>query len=779
MLESGLEALTRIVVAGMASIMTGPIGGIDIPDADLSARIRARGPGLTARVDLADGTSAGRFTRDDQRAPPLSEYPDHFLDAVLATEDDRFGTHPGVDPVAVASALVDTAKGRLRGGSTIAQQVAKLAVTGDALTLERKVAEAIIAVRATEIMSDEEILRGYLAHAWFGRGTRGATGAARAWFDKSWSDLALHETALLAGLLKGPGYFDPEKHPDRALARRNTVLDRMLAAGRIDEATHAVARAAPLGIAAQQEMTPGPWLTKAISDDLDAIEAPHLSDPGAGDVTLSTTLMPKWQAIARAAVAEGAVRLEGTGPAGRIDPAHLDLAEHDPETVRSRAAHFLSRSAKQGRAIVTSNDPGATEVLLDRGFGPLERRRLDETAFDDSVTVADLEVGHVLPYERRNGALQVFGVSRVEAAAVVIDPATGAILARVGGTDARLSSLDRSARPQQPGSAIKPFLWLAALDAGMIYDEMIPDTRARYITPSGQTWSPRNYDRSETGLIPLFVGLEESSNQVAARLVDRIGIDGFETTLTGAGLYPDGRLPFHPSVALGTAETTLVDMVGAYASLANGGTLVSPHVVGEISRDGETIWLPTPHFQGIGRRASVERVTAMLHGVVRRGTARGVFPDRMEIAGKTGTTSDHRDAWFVGFTPDVAIGVWVGYDDNRPMAGTPTGATAAAPIVAAILEAAVGEGLITDRGLAADSSADWPPDLLRRRTPEERRMDASRDVYGSSGIRRNFEMHGDPFKRSDGEGEAEVHPGRSNAMSYFETTQDPNADLMR
>lgn len=294
MTEAGLYTLTKIVAGGLSAVMTGPLGTTDLPDVDLAAQIAGNASGYAARVLDQEGGSLGYAGLGSGYSPSPLQLPDQFIQALLSVEDAHFGNHPGVDPVAVTSAAIDTALGHPRGGSTLTQQVVKNSVTGAELSLDRKVREAILAVRAQASMPAEKIIQGYLANAWFGRGQHGAAGASLAWFGKDWSEISLPEAALLAGLLKGPAYYDPIAHPERATTRRDVVLRMMQARGMISGEDYAVATSMPLGVIPEEEaktiMDALPrWTASGIDRDFREFGLMNRSDIAEGDLEIVAT----------------------------------------------------------------------------------------------------------------------------------------------------------------------------------------------------------------------------------------------------------------------------------------------------------------------------------------------------------------------------------------------------------------------------------------------------------------------------------------------------------
>jgi penicillin-binding protein 1A len=737
MSEAGIYVLTKALLGGVAALMTGPFGTLDLPPGSLEEALTSKGPGLVIELVSQTGQPMGRVDDAAGGSPGDALLHPAFVPGLIATEDARFQEHPGVDPFAVLSALTDRGEGRIRGGSSLTQQAVKNEILGNSRTLERKALEAILSVRAVHQLGRERILDGYLSKSWFGRGAFGTVGAAQAWFGKTWSEVSLSETALLIGLLKGPARYDPDRDPEAALARRYAVLGRMVAEGVVSleqaDAARAEQISAPGGVGSSPT---DPWVRSALIREL---ETGSLSASDAARATL--TLSPEWQSLVQEAVIWGASRIDGSGASGTV-PQEM-ISSGNTEGIRAAMAPFVDTSRDVGRALVTGTAP--LTVLVDRGYGPLE----PETRVSGPDTV---RIGDVYAYRRGNDKVELIPAPRVNAAAVVMEARTGAILAVVGGANPEMSRFDRTMARRQVGSAIKPFLWARALEAGYRHDDLVPDIQTSYVTPSGETWSPQNYDRSETGLIPLFVALEESSNNAAAYLIDQLGPHALAEITEAAGVYPPGGMNLHPSAALGASESTLVSMAAGYASIANGGFRVNPHTYLMIESGKDRLIPEQPTGAPVMTERTASLISSMLYGVTVRGTAARAFGATPPIAGKTGTTQSHRDAWFVGFGPDLVIAVWVGRDNNAPLPPRTTGSSAAAPIVARIIEAADKTGL-TSRFVRSGMDADWPPALLEAGySPAVAPPQTGALVFepDPEARRRAMEAGSDPFKNPQG-----------------------------
>lgn len=777
MSEVGLYTLTKVIAGGLSAFLTGPLGSMDIPPMDLHREVLSRPSGYSAEVIDRRGNNLGYSGHQKNSSPKVEDLPPTFIQALLSVEDARFGAHPGVDPISVFSAGVDTLRGNRRGGSTITQQLVKNSVTGNDLTVERKIKEAILSVRISESHSSSEILQAYLANVWFGRGQEGASGASLAWFGKPWSEIQLHEAAFLAGILKGPAHYDPEKNPELAVSRRNIVLDMMFARKMISEAEHTQAKMEPLTVIPAREAEAllgriSPWVSSAVNDDFSKFGILESAYVASGDMSVHTTIDPELQKIAETSLMQTIEQIGGKGAAGQVSVPQInfgdDLTGAEINQMRNAAAQHLASNRDLGRVIIHSAKGETVYAILDRGYGPLEWQEIE-------YRFADLKYnpkpGDVMPYTRENGVPVLQSVPQVQGAVVIMAPETGAVLASVGGYDPIQSPFDRTRAMRQPGSSIKPFLWLEALESGMVFDELVEDLERTYQTPGGALWRPRNYDGKQSGLIPLFVGLEESSNLVAAGLASRLGITAMAEMTEAAGIYEPGTMRLHPSSALGASETTLTQLTAGYAALANGGKTVTPHHISNIRKNGRVIWTPSgiQMERWIATAQNTADVTSMLYGVTQRGTAASTFRGSpVKVAGKTGTTQDYRDAWLMSFTPGYVVGVWIGRDDFTPIPGRRTGSSAAGPVARKIFDALAHEGLISSRGTRIEQSAlpDWPPTLLA----------AGRRTLIQQGHAGRPSDPGEPFKRPLGSdaGYLDREPWREDQIDFGSST--PNLD---
>lgn len=727
MAEPGFFTLTGLVAGAVGTIMTGPIGQIELPEKSFPEAFSAA-PGYRMQIEDASGESLGSYRAPGPVRVDLAKLPESFLGAVMAAEDKRFVEHGGIDPFGTLLALKDTIRGDMRGGSGIAQQMVKNTVVGNGITLDRKIAEAVIAVRAYHSLGASEVLRLYLENVWFGRGQKGAMRAPEAWFGKSWAEISLAEAAYLAALLKGPGAYDALRHPERAKERRDWVIGQMEKNGWVTPEEAEAARTEPLTVIPYDPVPEkaDPWARSAALWQMkrDRIE------PGGGELKARLTLDLRWQRLAKDTLARRIEGLKGYTPLSEIPVSALDRLVEDPagsdpelKRVRQQIASVIPAGSAYRPVVLIDRTSGGWDALVLDASGLLSRRSLQGSAFPES---AKPNRGDILALEEGEGGSRLHDQPTAQGAIVILDPRDGAVLASVGGVEEEISIFDRTRAQRQPGSAAKTFLWLAALEMGIRHDTEVADVERTYVMPDGVTWTPQNYDGSQSGIVPLFRAYEHSSNLVAAALADMIGIEAMAQIGEASGAWAPDTMRRHPSSALGASETTLLNLTSGYAAIVNDAFPRKVHILetleaedGTKTVDAAAGLMPWPEADRPGPIAGAQAMNdmlSMMRGVTVRGTAARAFADHpVTVAGKTGTSQDYRDAWFLGVTPHLAIGVWLGRDDNTSLAGEATGGRLAAPIAAEILKQAFEAGLIDEQGLrdeALTSSVAWPPALL-------------------------------------------------------------------
>jgi 1A family penicillin-binding protein len=534
---------------------------------------------------------------------PLAQIPQSLRDAILATEDRRFYSHWGIDPIGVARAVVQNyRRGRIvEGGSTITQQLTKVLFLTPDKSLERKLKEAVLALELERRYSKDRILEMYLNQVYFGQGSYGVEAAARTYFGKSVSELTVRESALIAGLPRAPTNYSPFDRPEAAKRRREVVLRRMVDFGTIkDEEAKRLAKTDLGLIPPERRRTTGQYFIDYVQQTLEAKYGPDLVLKGG--LNVYTTLNPTMQLTAEQSLREGLKALQGRSTQAR---------------------------------------PGESP----------------------------------------------------EGAVVTVEPQTGYVKAMVGGSDFFRSEFNRAVQAKrQPGSAFKPFIYIAALEAGFTPASQIEDSPVSFPVggKNGQVWKPENYDRKFRGSTTLQQAIEESVNVVTVKLQERIGLA--KTIQVARRLGITSPLDVNLSLALGTSDVSLLEMTSAYGALANQGVWMPPVTIRYVTdAQGKLLEEHVPEGREALAPETAYVITQMLRGVVERGTGQAAKGLGRPVAAKTGTTNDYSNAWFVGFTPRLATGVWVGYDRPRSLGKDETGSRVAVPIWVTYMGKVLGE----------------------------------------------------------------------------------------
>ena len=635
-----------------------------------------------------------------------------LIHAFISAEDKSFFTHGGVDISGLGGAVIDYVEKigtgmRARGGSTITQQVAKNLLVGDEYSIRRKVREAILAHRIEAVLSKQQILEIYLNQIFLGRNAYGVQSAARAYFNKDVADLTLPEAAYLATLPKAPSNYDPDRHADRALERRSYVLREMALNGYITESERAQADAAPLGTSPRSRAAPEPpggYFLEEVRRQL-MTQYGENADAGpysvyAGGLWVRTSLDPKLQLPAENALRDGLARYEGgrgwSGPLGAIDPG---------EGWRARligANPGVGYADWRGAVVLSKEGEIATLGFGDGSTGPLPAWAA-AMPVRGTATAAfrALKPGDVIAVKRDGANWLLKSVPRVSGAFVAEDPHTGQVLAMQGGWDQRGNAFNRATQAlRQPGSSFKPFVYAAALDNGMTPASIIVDGPfCVYQSRSLGTKCFRNFSGGYAGPQTMRWGVEQSRNLMTVRAASQTGMDKVVKTARAMGI---GDFPAVLAIALGAGDTTVSRMVNGYSMLANQGRQLTPSLIDYIQdRSGKVIFradprpcdrcnakdwdggpMPRPAIRG---RQAMDPLTAyqvvhIMEGVVQRGTAVTLRDLGRPLFGKTGTTTGPTNVWFVGGSPDLVGGLYLGYDHPRPLGGYAQGGTIAAPI---------------------------------------------------------------------------------------------------
>ncbi|HQT91387.1 MAG TPA: PBP1A family penicillin-binding protein [Candidatus Kryptobacter bacterium] len=589
-------------------------------------------PELATRVLSADGQVIDQFFLKNRAVADIKEVPHYVVDALVATEDKKFYTHWGIDPIRILSALaVDVIHMRVKeGASTITQQLARNLYLNQDVTLTRKIREAITAVQIERTYTKPEILAMYLNDVYFGRGAYGIESAAQLYFDESSSDLTLPQAALLIGMLRSPGRYDPIAHPNRAIAIKDVVLRNMFEDGKLTEDAYDAAKKAPLNVKYHGPSTGlAPSFVEMVRQDLERKAEKYGFDIYRDGLTVYTTLDSRMQAYADSAVDQHIKEYQ------KMFDTRWDWSKN--QTTLLTALDKAIRDLPEYKDAGTDSDRNA-----------IYRKLQSDPAFIDSVKKAE---------------------QTIQVGFVCIDPKTGYIKAMVGSSNYKqfrygLNHVTQIER--QPGSAFKPFVYTVALDNGYAPSYKLLNQPVTIVMPDGTRWSPRNADGDFGGEVTLRTAIKYSINVVAVRAIQEIApvnqvIDYAHRM--GIKTY----IPPFASIAMGTSLVVPIQLASAYGVFANEGILTKPISILRIEdKNGNVIEENHTQSTEVLSKQTAYLMTDMLRGVINGGTGarvRNYF--YLDAAGKTGTTNDFGDAWFEGYTPQLVAGVWVGFDDDR------------------------------------------------------------------------------------------------------------------
>jgi penicillin-binding protein 1A len=696
--------------------------------ADLPDHTKLKGmklPGASVVLDRNGERFAEVFEENQRRVwMALADIPEHVQKAFIAAEDRRFYQHKGIDERGLIRAFIGNLalSGRPQGGSTITQQIVKNLLVGEDLTYERKIREMIVASRVEHALSKAEILELYLNSVYLGRSSWGIEMAARGYFGKSANALEVEEGALLAGLTKGPNYFSPDRHPARAQGRLAYVLGRLQEDGVL--AAEQPGRGLPplpaLVAYERPRRDTGFHFVDQVAREVKSIAG--IEAITANSYTVRSTISPQLQRAVETALQEGLSRYERSAGRVQFRGAEANLSQAISR-IEADKRPGDKRPAWQ-RALATARAPlydvhWAPAIVLEKpgkkgeawrvglADGRILPLAIDNAAAQRKLTLYDVVLTRVADGTGKTAPRAELRIRPVlQGAVVVLENKTGRVLAMTGGFSYPLSQLNRATQAlRQPGSAIKPLSYLAALGKGLQPNTLISDEPIT-LPPIGggrgrerDYWTPKNYDGGSRGILTLRRALENSRNLATVHLLDG-GIESKpEASLkrlcdlaVEAQIYRE-CLQYYPFV-LGAQPVRPVDLAAFYASIANEGLRPVPHVVESIERNGAVVYRHDPKSSMTIKsvdRAAFYQLKTMLQGVLARGTARAIAGLSPYVAGKTGTSDEENDAWFVGFTNDVTVAVWIGYDNadgkRRTLGGGATGGHVAVPIFEPVIQA--------------------------------------------------------------------------------------------
>jgi penicillin-binding protein 1A len=696
----------------------------DLPD---FSQLQDYEPPVMTRVHAADGSLVAEYARERRLYLPIQAIPKRVFDAFTAAEDKNFWEHGGIDLFGIARAVVNNIEQygtgrRPQGASTITQQVAKNFLVGSETSINRKIKEALLALRIERAFSKEKILELYLNDIYLGLGAYGIAAASLLYFDKSVHQLTIEEVAYLAALPKAPNNYHPFRQRDAAIVRRNWVIDQMVITGAIKPQDAAEAKKKPLNIAMRPH-GPNQFSAEYFAEEVrrEIFERYGEKKLYEGGLSVRTTLNPKLQVIAKKIFTEGLIKFDENrgwrGAQGRIEPQPgLDwgakLAEMRAlSDIGWRLAVVLQVTQNSATIGFQPTRDRAGQLSKERltGIIPAEGVKWTKKSVQQALNVGD--VIYVSAIEDKQNQFRLQQLPEVSGGLIVMDPWTGRVLALVGGFSFDESQFNRVTQAyRQPGSSFKPFVYAAALDNGYTPSTIVMDAPLEIEQGPGQAaWKPENYSGKFYGPQTLRFGIEHSRNVMTVRLAQDVGMPLVQEYSRRFGVYDN--MPPYLSFALGAGETTLLRMATGYSMFANGGRKVKATLIDRIQdRYGKTIYkhddrqcqgCEAPAWNNqveptlIDRREividpmSAYQITSMMEGVVLRGTGTALRPLNRPVAGKTGTTNDEKDVWFMGFTPDMVVGVYLGYDRPKSLGRGITGGQYAAPIVRDFLKEAL------------------------------------------------------------------------------------------
>ncbi len=710
----------------------------DLPDYESLAKYE---PPVMTRIHAANGELIAEYARERRIFVPINAIPKRVIEAFLSAEDSRFYEHGGIDFQGIARAVfklvenkIEGRSRRVEGASTITQQVAKNFLLSNERSMSRKIKEAILAIRIERAFSKDKILELYLNEIYLGIGAYGVAAASMSYFNKELQDLTIEEAAYLAALPKGPNNYHPFRQTKAAIARRNWIIGQMQENGYITAAEAEAAKAKPLGV----NLRPTGAHIFAAEYFAEEVRRTLLAAYGedklySGGLSVRTTLDPHLQQFGRQALVDGLVEFDRRkgwrGPLKKIDisgdwGAALRSIDSPKDIQPWRLGVVLK--VEPTKAIVGLNPEKQQDGTL------VDNREAVEIGFDEikwaksaTTKVAPKTVGDVLapgdviyvaPKDPKNlsGVWSLMQIPEVGGALIALDPNTGRVLADVGGFSYDMSQFDRAIQAKrQPGSSFKPFVYAAALDNGYKPTSIVLDAPIEIEQgPNQDIWKPENYEKDDSaGPSTLRFGIEHSRNQMTVRLAQDLGMPLIIEYAKRFGVYDD-LLPVL-AMSLGAGETTLLRLATGYCSFVNGGHQVHATLIDRIQdRWGHTVWrhdqrtcvgckadawanqeepdIPDDRKQIIDPHTAYQ-ITSILEGVIQRGTATVLKSLNRPLAGKTGTTNQEKDAWFVGYSPDLVVGVFVGYDTPKPMGKGMTGGRVAAPIFGEFMKLALAD----------------------------------------------------------------------------------------
>ena len=678
----------------------------DLPDYD---KITNYQPNLTSRLYSSDGLLLKSFYKEERIYIPFNRMPKEVVNAFISAEDKKFFKHYGIDLLAILRAFISNISNygsskRTIGASTITQQVVKNLLLTNELSYERKIKEIILAIRVENVLSKNKILELYLNDIYLGFGSYGIGSASLNYFNKSIDELELHEIAFLAALPKAPNNYNPKYNYDEAIIRRNWVIDRMYQNGYI-QFDDLVYKSFPINIYVRKDnlfLDANYYFEETRKKLLNQYKINNLYSEG---LIIKSSLNSELQKKANSSLVRGLINYDKKqGWRGVIENTTFTNFVENIEKFNK-----INPFPQNWKPVFINQVDNKTIIANDKS----NKQYIIKLNDDNNYWLQKQKFfkGDVIFQETIKNINIIRQMPKVNGAIVVLNPHNGDILALAGGFSYNISQFNRATQAKrQPGSAFKPFVYIAALKDGYSPSTLILD--APYVVDQGPDlpkWKPSNYTDEFYGLSTMRIGIEKSRNLMTIRLADRIGVDKILSVAKVFGI--DKYLNNQLSMALGSGLVTLIDITNSYGMIANGGKKINPNFIKSIyNKEGSQIYrsenkkclackldkMPNNYkvpdietkINKIFDSKTLYQITSMMEGVIKRGTGKNLKNLEIPIAGKTGTTNKNKDAWFIGFTPNYVIGVYVGYDKPQSLGFKQTGSSVALPIFKNFIESA-------------------------------------------------------------------------------------------
>ena len=659
-------------------------------------------PPVSSKVYSGNGDLVADFSTEKRVFVPYSSIPQNVINAFLSAEDKNFFSHPGVDAKGVLRATINNIQNiltskRLEGASTITQQVAKNFLLTNEVSLNRKIKEAILAFRIERALTKERIIELYLNQIYLGSGAYGVAAASLEYFDKSIKELNYEEAALLAALPKAPSKYNPYKNIELAKFRRNLVLKNLLENDFIDKKKYEILKNKEIILKKNKKifLEDAQFYIEDVRKNI--IEKLSYEKVYKQGFNINTPINLELQKIATDVLRKGLISYDKRKGWHGV----LENKKNDSNWSKDLNNHQLEKSLNWKIAIIKKIRQFSVEIeLSDKSDGIIEYKDISWTKkeFNDLFKVGDL----IYVQNIRDNKYAIKQIPKINGGIVVMDPYTGRVLALSGGFSFKNSEFNRATQAlRQPGSAFKPFVYALALENNYTPSSLILD--APLVLDQGsdlKMWKPENYGKKFYGPSTLRIGLEKSRNLMTVRIAQNLGISKITNFSKQLGIYdnPEELL----SLSLGSAETTLLKLTSAYCAFVNGGKLVEPIIIDRVQdSEGNTIVnnekrlckncnqisftskdypIIDDQYKQVFSPQTAYQITSLLEGVVQRGTGKKLKKLKLNLAGKTGTTNDNTDTWFIGYTSNLVIGVYVGMDNPKPLGKFETGSKVALPI---------------------------------------------------------------------------------------------------